>query len=59
MGALHLPQPWVDLPHQETQPPYLSDEVDGNNIGAAGCSYLSQADLRGLEEINLSTFVEK
>ena len=57
-GALHLPQPRVDLPHQETQPLYLSDEVASNNIGAEGCSYLSQADLRGLESLYLSTFVE-
>ena len=35
------------------------DEVVGNNIGAVGCSYLSQADMRGLELISLSTFVEK
>ena len=49
----------VDLPHQGTPSPYLSDEVAYNNIGAAGCSYLSQADLRGLEVIDLSTFVEK
>ena len=49
----------MDLPHQETLPPYLSDEVDSNNIGEEGCSYLSQADLRGLEAISLGTFVEK
>ena len=58
-GALHLPQSRVDLPHQETIPRDLSDEVEDNNIGADGCSYLSQADLRGLEAISLSTFVEK
>ena len=57
-GALHLPQPRVDLPHQGTPPLYLSDEVDNNNIGAASCSYLSQTDLRGLEAISLSTSVE-
>ena len=49
----------MDFPHQEALPPYLSDEVEGNNIGAEGCSYLSQADLRGLEAIGLGTFVEK
>ena len=57
-GALNLPQPWVDLP-QGTPYRYLSDEVEGNNIGAVGCSYLSQADLRGLEALYLGTFVEK
>ena len=49
----------MDLSHQGPQPPYLSDEVGDNNIGVAGCSYLSQADLRGLEAIGLSTFAEK
>ena len=49
----------MDLPHQETIHRYLSDEVENNNIGAEGCSYLSQTDLRGLESISLSTFVEK
>ena len=37
----------------------MSDKVGDNNIGAEGCSYLSQADLRGLEYISLGTFVEK
>ena len=58
-GALHLPLLRVDLLHQETLPWYLSDEVDHDNIGAAGCSYLSQADLMGLEVIYLCTIVKK
>ena len=49
----------MDFPHQGTIPPYLSDEVVNNNIGAAGCSYLSQADLRDLEAIDLCTIVKK
>ena len=48
----------MDLPHQGAQPLYLPSKIDSNNIGAVGCSYLSQADLRGLEAIDLSTFVE-
>ena len=38
---------------------FLSDKVDSNKIGAASCSYLSQADMRGLEALYLSTFVAK
>ena len=58
-GALHLPQPRMDLPHQGTPPPYLSDEVGDNKIGAVGCSYLSQANMRGVKALYLGTFVEK
>ena len=33
--------------------------LEDNNIGAVGCGYLSQADMRGLQIISLSTSVEK
>ena len=44
---------------QATQFLYLSIKLDNNNIGAVGCSYLSQTSMGGLEEIDLGTFVEK
>ena len=57
----------TDLHHQPTQldlpdwtpPLYLSGEAGENNIGAAGCRYLSQAKMGGLEIIDLSPFFEK
>ena len=30
---------------QDDLPPYLICEVEGNNIGSAGCNYLSQASI--------------
>ena len=46
----------MSLP-QATQFLYLPFKLD-NNIGAVGCSYLSQTSMGGLEEIDLATFVE-
>ena len=44
---------------QATQFLYLSIQLDNNNIGAVGCSYLSQASMDGLEEIDLGTIVKE
>ena len=47
----------MDLP-QGTLPLHLSDKVDDNNIGATGCKYLSQTEMRNFQFISLGTFVE-
>ena len=48
----------MDL-NQATPALYLSNEAGSNNIGEAGCNYISQADMRGLESIDISTVVKK
>ena len=57
-GDLYDLQSQLDCP-SAPQSLYLSDKVEMNNIGATGCSYLSQTDMRGLKVIHLGTLAEK
>ena len=57
LGAAHTQKLQMDIP-QSTQPMYLFNEVVGNNIGSSGCNYISQANMAGLTELNLSAFIE-
>ena len=52
-GHIHHSQPEVDL--FEASPPWylFSKKKIRNNIGSIGCDYLSQADMNGIQLINL------